>query len=76
MLDSYEKFKRLSLPERKIFYSSLKDGKRDRSNGYISDESYQHLQNVYKTAIVNICRVINCNILYFSFVINFHNQMC
>ena len=46
MLDSYEKFKRLSLPERKNFYSSLKDGKRDRSNGYISDEPYQHLQNV------------------------------
>ena len=32
-VDSYEKFKHLSLPEKKYFYSSLKDGKRDRSNG-------------------------------------------
>ena len=34
-VDSYEKFKRLSLPEKKYFYSSLKNGKRDRSNGHI-----------------------------------------
>ena len=40
------KFKRLSLPEKKYFYSSLKDGKRDRSNGNISDEQYLRLQNV------------------------------
>ena len=45
-VDSYEKFKCLSLPEKKYFYSSLKDGKRNRSNGHISDELYQHLQNV------------------------------
>ena len=37
-VNSYEKFKYPSLPERKYFYSSLKDGKRDKSNGYISDE--------------------------------------
>ena len=43
-VDSYEKFKRPSLPEKKYFYSSLRDGKRDRSNGHISDEQYQHLQ--------------------------------
>ena len=37
-VDSYEKFKHLSLPEKKYFYSSLKDGKRDRSNGHIPGE--------------------------------------
>ena len=47
-VDSYEKFKYPSLPEKKYFYSSLKDGKRDRSNGHISDEQYQHLENVWK----------------------------
>ena len=46
-VDSYEKFKHLSLPEKKYFYSSLRDGKRDRSDGHISDEQYQHLQNVW-----------------------------
>ena len=48
-VDSYEKFKHTSLPEKKYFYSLLKDGKRDRSNGHISDEQYQHLQNVWHT---------------------------
>ena len=47
-VDSYEQFKYPSLPEKKYFYSSLKDGKRDRSNGHISNEPYQHLQNVWK----------------------------
>ena len=37
-IDFYEKFKHLSLPEKKYFYSSLRDGKRDRSNGHISDK--------------------------------------
>ena len=46
-VDSYEKFKCLSLPEKKYFYSSLKDGKHNRSNGHISDKQYQHLQNVW-----------------------------
>ena len=41
--DSYEKFKHLSLPEKKYFYSPLRDGKRDISNGHISDEKYLHL---------------------------------
>ena len=45
-VDSYEKFKHSTLPEKKHFYSSFKDGKRDKSNGHISDEQYQHLQNV------------------------------
>ena len=42
-VDSYEKFKHPSLPEKKYFYSSLRDGKRDRSNGHISVEQYQRL---------------------------------
>ena len=46
--DSYEKFKHPSLPEKKYFYSSLRDGKRDNSDGHISDEQYLHLQNVWK----------------------------
>ena len=46
-VNSYEKFKHPSLPEKKYFYSSLRDGKRDRSDGHISDEQYQHLQNVW-----------------------------
>ena len=45
-VDSYEKFKNLFLPEKKYFYSSLRDGKRNRSDGHISDEQYLHLQNV------------------------------
>ena len=32
---------------KKHFYSSLKDGKRDKSNGHISNEQYLHLQNVW-----------------------------
>ena len=32
-VDLYEKFKHPSLPEKKCFYSSLRDGKRGRSNG-------------------------------------------
>ena len=45
-VSSYEKFEHPSLPEKKYFYSSLRDGKRDRSNEHISDEQYQHLQNL------------------------------
>ena len=47
-VDSYEKFKHPSLPEKKYFYSSLRDGKRDNSDGHISDVQYLHLQNVWK----------------------------
>ena len=53
-VDSYKKLKHPSLPEKKLFYSSLKDGKRDRSNGHISDEQYQHLKNVWN--------IFNCDI--------------
>ena len=38
----------VSLPEKKYFYSSLKDGKQDGSDGNISDEQYFHLKNVWK----------------------------
>ena len=48
-VNSYEKFKYPTLPKKKYFYSSLKDGKRDKSNGHISNEQYQHLQNVWNT---------------------------
>ena len=48
-VDSYEKFEHASLPEKKYFYSSSRDGKRDKSNGHISDEQYQHIENVWDT---------------------------
>ena len=47
-VDSYEKSKHPSLPEKKYFYSSLRNGKRDNSDVHISDEQYLHLQNVWK----------------------------
>ena len=46
-VDSYEIFKQPSLPEKKCFKSSLRDAKRDRSDGHTSDEQEQHLQNVW-----------------------------
>ena len=60
-MDSYEKSKHPSIPEKQFFYSSLKDGKRDKSNGHISDEQYQHLQNVW-------------NIFNFNTFEDFHNH--
>ena len=48
-VDSYEKIKYPFLPDKKYFHSLLKDGKRDKSNGHISDEQYQHLQKVSDT---------------------------
>ena len=60
-VDFYEKFKYLYLPAKKCFYSSLRDGKRDRSNGHISDEQYQHLQNVW-------------DIFNFNLLEDFHNH--
>ena len=46
LVDSYEKFNYLQLPPKECFYSSLKDGKRYKCNGHISNEQYLHLQNV------------------------------
>ena len=34
---------------KKNFYSSLRDGKKDRNNRHISDEQYLRLQNVWNT---------------------------
>ena len=53
-VDSYGKFKHPFLPEKKYFYLSLKDGKRDRSKGHISNKQYLHLQNVWNTFNFNI----------------------
>ena len=53
-VDSYEKFNYPSLPDKKHFHSSLKDGKRYKSNGHISDEQYKFLQNVWESFNFNI----------------------
>ena len=47
-VDSYEKFNYPQLPPKECFYSSLKDGKRDRSDVHISDEQYLYLKNVWE----------------------------
>ena len=39
-----------------MFFLSLKDGKRDKSDGYISDEQYLHLKNVWKEFNFNTLR--------------------
>ena len=46
---------------KECFYSSLRDGKRDRSNGHISDEQSLHLQNFW-------------NIFNFNTLEDFHNH--
>ena len=56
-VDSFEKLKHLSLPEKKYFYWSLRDGKINRSNGHISDEQYLHLQNVWKEFNFNTLKI-------------------
>ena len=60
-VDSYQKFQHPSLPEKKYFYLSLRNGKLDRSNGHIPDEQYLHLQNVW-------------NIFNFNTFEDFHNH--
>ena len=47
-VDSYEKFNYPQLPPKECFYSSLKDGKRDRSDVHISDEQYLYLKNFWE----------------------------
>ena len=47
--DSYKKFSYPSFPPKECFYLSLRDGKRDRNDGYISDEQHFHLKNVWDT---------------------------
>ena len=48
-VDSYEKFNYQELPPKECFYSSIKDGKGDNDNGYISDDQYSHLKNVWNS---------------------------
>ena len=48
-VDSYEKFNYPQLPPEECFYSSLRDGKRDRSDGHISDEQYLLLKIIWNT---------------------------
>ena len=54
-VDSYEKSNYQELQPKECFYSSLKDGKRYRSNRHIPDEQYQHLQNVWE--VFNLIRL-------------------
>ena len=53
---SYGKFNYQELPPKECFYSSIKDGKRDNDNGYVSNEQYLHLQNVWNTFDFNTFR--------------------
>ena len=48
-MDSYEKFNYSTLPDKEYFYSSLREGKKNKSDGHISNEQYQHLKNVWNT---------------------------
>ena len=52
-VDFYEKFEYLNLPDKKDFYSPLRDGKRHKSDGHISDKQYEHLKNVWDTSNLN-----------------------
>ena len=52
-VDSNEKFNYKELTHKECFYSSINDGKRNKGNGHISNEQYQHLQNVWNTFNVN-----------------------
>ena len=55
-VDSYEKFDYQELPPKECFYWSIKYGKRDNSNGHISDEHYLHLKNVWRQFDFNTFR--------------------
>ena len=46
-VNSYEKFNYPQLPPKECFYSPLRDGKKNRSDGHISNEQYQDLKNVW-----------------------------
>ena len=46
-VNSYEKFNHPQLPPKECFYSPLRDGKKNRSDGHISNEQYQDLKNVW-----------------------------
>ena len=46
-VDFCKKFTYPRLPPKEYFYSSIKDGKRNNDNGYISDDQYSYLKNVW-----------------------------
>ena len=46
-VDSFKTFNYPQLRPKGCFYSSLRNSKRDKSDGYISDEQYLHLKNVW-----------------------------
>ena len=46
-VDSYQKFPYPRLPPKKKFYSSIDDGKRDKSDKHISTSQYLHLKLVW-----------------------------
>ena len=48
-VDSYKKFNHQEFPPKECFYSSTNDGKRNKGSGHISNEQYQHLQNIWNT---------------------------
>ena len=48
-VDSYRKFIYPRLTPKEAFHSSFNDGKRGKGDGYISDEQYSNLKNVWNT---------------------------
>ena len=40
-----------------VFIPSINDGKRNKGNGHISNEQYQHLQNVWSTFNFNLSKI-------------------
>ena len=48
-VDFHRKFIYPRLSPKEVFYSSLDDGKRGKGDGYISDEQFLHLKNVWNT---------------------------
>ena len=60
-VDSYEKLNYPQLPPKECFYSPLRDGKKNRSDGHISNEQYEDLKNVW-------------DIFNFNTFENFHNH--
>ena len=47
-MDSYRNFFYPRLPPKEIFYSSIDDGKKGKSDGHISYPQYLHLKLVWK----------------------------
>ena len=60
-VNSYEKFNYPQLPPKECFYSPLRDGKKNRSDGHICNEQYEDLKNVW-------------DIFNFNTFENFHNH--